>query len=202
MDSFHGLLCYSQYKIVFMTSNDIIQWIKTNVGPAICQAVADSGTTVFNETVMGGIHRQETGIKLMQLLGAGHTVPEIFSQLKGDYSQRPGEAAPGYHGFGGWQIDIGSFPDFIASGDWQDPYKCCLKAISVLTGDMEYLKSHFPFAQIKTDADLLQATIASYNCGAGKERSILNQGLDIDAATFGHNYSALVLGYMQVYASL
>ena len=185
-----------------MTNTQTLQWIKTNVGPAIDQAIGDSGTTVFTEDILAAIHMRETGDKVILLLQEGHTVPGIFSLLKGDYSQRPGEAQASYHGYGGWPSDIGSFPDFIASGDWQDPYRCCLKAIEVLTGDMNYLKTHYPFAQIKTDADLLQATIAAYNCGAGEERKILNQGLYFDAATYQHNYSAQVLQFRQLYLAL
>ncbi|MGK3945571.1 hypothetical protein ABK046_45420, partial [Streptomyces caeruleatus] len=93
-------------------------------------AIADSGTTLYTEDWLAAMAMREVNFLIAR--HAAKPLAEVAKLMRGDYSQRTGETKPQYHGYGFWQIDTGSFPDFISSGDWQDPYKCCMKAISVL----------------------------------------------------------------------
>jgi len=172
-----------------MTTNQILAWIKANLGPQIRQAIADSGYTTYTEDWIGAMTMQETGFLIAKLIGEGYSVPILFSHLKGDYSQRPGDAAVVPHGFGPIQIDLGSFPGFIASGDWQDPYKCYMQALKILEGDRLYLLHHYPFKQIQTDEDLAKATTAAYNCGADLQHtSILTRHMSGNTEQFINRY--------------
>jgi hypothetical protein len=81
---------------------------------------------------LAGIAYRETG-GLINKYGNVGTKPEIMHTImRGDFSKRTGEKEASFHGYGYWQIDIGSFPEFVKSGDWKDPLKCCIKAIDVL----------------------------------------------------------------------
>lgn len=183
-----------------MTNTDLIKWIKTNLGPAIQQALKDY-PSVITESILGGMAMRETGLKVMELLKAGNTYPNLDILVKGDYGQRSTDTQKIYHGYGYWQIDIASFPDFIKSGDWADPYKCCIQALHILELNKAYLLKQFPMIDSNHE-QFLRDLVASYNCGQGGEAIVIRHGEDVDARTFGHDYSKAVWGFKAIYESL
>ena len=176
-----------------MTEKLVIQWILTNLGPDIDKALAEAKAVnpdlLYDKAWLAGMCYRETGFLVARYVAQGALPAAIHPLMRGDYSKRAADKEKMYHGFGYWQIDIDSFPAFVKSGDWKDPYKTCVKAISVLEGKRKYLEPKFP--NLKGDS-LLRAITAAYNCGEGNVQKVLNAGQDIDARTHQHNYSAEV----------
>lgn len=182
-----------------MTEKQVIQWIITNLGSdidkALKQAKSQNTGLLYDKALLAGMCMRETGFLIARYIGQGAKPVTIHPLMRGDYGQRPGEKDKSYHGYGYWQIDIGSFPGFICGGDWKDPYKTCVMAISVLEGKRKYLQSKFP--QLKGE-DLLRAIVAAYNCGEGNIQKVLNAGQDVDVRTHQHNYSKEVWRFREI----
>jgi Transglycosylase SLT domain len=98
--------------------------------------------------------------------------------IKGDFSQRPGESSPRYHGFGVWQRDSGTW--HVGESYLQDVRKQAKDAAELLAAN------HRTF-------DQWDAAVAAYNCGPGNVRKAIDQGLSLDHFTTGRDYSADVL---------
>jgi hypothetical protein len=171
-----------------MTNQQIIDWLKTNIGADVQRAIADTNEQLFTPEIMIGMAMRETGLLIMNLINAGLNPPGIWERIKGDYSQRPGETIKQFHGFGLWQIDKHSFPDFVNSGNWSDPYKCCKQAISILNNNRAYLQAKFGTVTVNQ-------VIASYNCGEGNESRVIASQQDVDSRTFNHDYSKSVIEF-------
>lgn len=179
-----------------MTEKQILQWIKTNLSPIIDKAIEDSGATYTTDWLAAMAMRE---VNFIIARHSDKPVEIVAKLMKGDYGQRAGETQKSYHGFGFWQIDIGSFPEFINSGDWQDAYKCCLKAISVLDGKKKYLTSKDTSL---TGEALDKAVTAAYNTGEGNVYKSIKLERDVDTTTHQKNYSAEVWRYRSIYNSL
>ena len=187
-----------------MTDTQILQWIKSNLGSIIRQAINDSNgaSTPYTEDWLAGIAMRETGELIARYAPQQPDVNIVSSLMRGDYSQRPGETEKQYHGFGFWQIDIHSFPDFIKSGNWKDPYKCCCQAIADLESARAYLTAHAP-DEITSNQDLFNHYItAAYNCGSGNEMKVIELKEAVDNYTTGHDYSKAVFTYAGQYSIL
>lgn len=192
-----------------MTNTEILRWIKANLSPTIQQALGaakqKNPNLLYAEDWLAAIACRETGqlidkrLVTAGALPSGRQLAVIAPLMMGDYSQRPGETEKSHHGFGFWQADIASFPEFVKSGDWKDPAKACAMAISILEGKRLYLQPHFP--NLAGD-DLDRAITAAYNCGEGNVRDVLNEGHDIDIRTTDKNYSAQVWEFRKIYQSL
>lgn len=190
-----------------MTETQIIQWIKTNLGPIIdyslVMARGRNPDLLYTEDWLGGIAMRETGGLIAKLLpsvpATGNALNLISPLMRGDFGQRPADKEKMYHGFGFWQIDIASFPAFIKSGDWKDALFTCEKAIAVLEDKRAYIHEHFP--QLAGD-DLARAITAAYNCGEGNVVKVLTEQHDIDIRTTDKNYSAEVWRFRGIYQSL
>lgn len=185
-----------------MTEKDILSWININLGDAIDKAIIHARENFpdhpYTKDWLAGMIMRETGFLIARYIKAG-TKPEIIHTLmRGDYGQRPGEKEKNYHGYGYPQIDIGSYPDFVKSGDWKDPFKTCLKAIEVLEEKRQYLVPKFPNLQ---GDGLHRAITAAYNCGQGRIAQALNEGKDIDARTYNHDYSREVWRFREIFNS-
>ncbi len=176
-----------------MTEKAILQWIKTNLSPVIGKAIMDSKTDLFKTDLLAAMAMREVNFLIAR--HADKPLEQVSKLMKGDYGQRAGEKAKQYHGYSFWQIDTASFPDFINSGDWQDPYKSCLKAISVLEGKRKYLVS-------KLGEVPLNAIVAAYNTGEGNVYRSLKNGWDVDKTTHNKDYSKEVFRYRDIYNSL
>lgn len=182
-----------------MTNTDVLKWIKREIGPYIQRALLARPGSIFTEAELAGIGCRETG-QLMAIYIPKKSDPlTICSILRGDYTQRPGESQKQYHGYGVTQFDSGSFPEFIKSGDWKDPYKCFVKTIDILNAKMAYLLKHEPSL---AGESLKHYVVAAYNCGEGNEMKVINQHLDPDAYTTGHNYAAVVFDFAEIYKNL
>lgn len=186
-----------------MTNQQILRWIKKNIGLYIQKALLARPGNIYTEEWLAGIACRETGILIAKysFSPSGNTVDPltVCSLMRGDYTQRPGETEKQYHGYGITQIDIGSFPDFIKSGDWKDPLKCFIKSIDVLNIARTYLLNHEP---VLAGESLNHYITAAYNCAEGNEQKVIVKHLDPDAYTTGHNYSKEVFEFAEVYKSL
>lgn len=184
-----------------MTNTQILAWIKKNLGPIMQETIAAAKVKnvdlLYTEDWLGAIACRETGGLIARYPNA--PLSDVSSVMRGDYTQRPGETEKQYHGFGFWQVDIGSFPAFVRSGDWKDPAKACTMAIAILEGKRQYLQAHFP--QLSGD-ELDRAITAAYNCGEGNVGKQLTAGLDIDGRTADHNYSKNVWEFRTIYQTL
>lgn len=186
-----------------MTEKQTIQWILTNLGPDIDKALAVSKQKnpdlLYTIDWLAGMCYRETGFLINRYVTQGISTKNIHSLMRGDYGQRKGEVEKSYHGFGYWQIDIGSYPDFVKSGDWIDPYKTCIKAISVLEEKRLYLVKQLPTL---TGEPLHRAIIAAYNCGQGRVSQAIKEGKDVDYYTHQKDYSKMVWVYRNIAKAL
>jgi hypothetical protein len=182
-----------------MTDEDVLKWIKRNISPFIIKAREDRPTSIYTEARLAGIACRETGQLIAKYIPVQKDPLIICSILRGDYTQRYGETTKQYHGFGITQIDIGSFPGFIKSGDWKDPYKCFLKTIDILNGKKAYLEKHY---ETVSGESMIHYITAAYNCGEGNEAKVMQQHLDPDAYTTGHNYSNEVARFEEIYLTI
>lgn len=181
-----------------MTEKQTIHWILTNLGPDIDKALAakyKNPDLLYTKDWLAGMCYRETGFLINRYVTQGIATKNIHSLMRGDYGQGPGEIEKSYHGFGYWQIDIGSYPAFVKSGDWKDPYKTCVKAITVLEEKRVYLQKQLPTL---TGEQLNRAITAAYNCGQGNVTKALKAGKDVDIYTHQHDYSKEVWRYREI----
>lgn len=180
------------------TEAEMMRWIRDYLGNMMRQAVTGSA---FTEDWLAGMCARETGYKIIQYYNQGHDFAYVCENMRGDYGRRSGEASARYHGFGFWQIDIGSYPDFINSHDWKDPLKTARKAVTVLNEKKTYLQNRGWDAQLTAD-EFNRAITAAYNCGQGNVDKALRNNRPIDFYTFTQNYSAEVWRYRNIYRNL
>ena len=174
----------------------VLRWIKDYLEPVIIEAVKGSPYPVDQLAAMAC---RETGWKIEKYLNQKLPYATICEIMKGDYGQRAGDAEKIYHGFGFWQIDIGSYPEFVKSGNWKDPLKCCQMAVNVLETKRKYFLNKTP--GLKGDP-LERAVTAAYNCGEGNVFKALINHRDVDFYTFNHDYSKAVWGFRETYKDL
>jgi hypothetical protein len=177
-----------------MTEKQILQWIQSNLKQSILPALPG---TIYTEDWLGAMACREVG-GLINRYRATKKPAEIFPLLKGDYTQRPGETEKQYHGFGPWQIDVNTDIHFINAGEWMDPHAAAMKAVQVLESKRRYLTTHTALS----GEPLARAITAAYNCGEGNIVKVIARGLDIDAYTANHNYSADVFRMREIYKTL
>lgn len=186
-----------------MTEKEILRWIGANLGPTIDKVLEEARVKnpdlLYTKDLVAGIIMRETGLLIARYVPQKMKPEVIHTLMKGDFSQRKGEVEKSYHGFGYPQIDIASYPIFIKSGDWKDPYKVLRMAVAVLEEKRLYLEPKFP--NVKGDS-LMRAITAAYNCGQGNVAKVLRDGLDIDARTHGKDYSREVWRFRAIFNSL
>ena len=184
-----------------MTQERILYWIRDNLSDVIKKALSQDDSLIYTEDWLAGMAYRETGFLIGRYADKKMAADAIHSIIKGDYGRRPGELEKQYHGFGYWQIDIGSYPEFIKSGMWKDPYNTCLKAIRVLEEKRKYLTNHFDISTL--DADTFHRAItAAYNCGQGNVLKALKRSYDVDRYTHQGDYSKMIWEYRNAYKKL
>ncbi|MEP6927902.1 MAG: peptidoglycan-binding protein, partial [Ginsengibacter sp.] len=176
----------------------MMQWIKDNLGFIIKNAVSNSG---YSEDWLAGICARETGFLFTRYANQGFALDHISFLMKGDYGKRPRDAEKQYHGYGFWQIDIASFPAFINSGKWTDPFETAKMTVSVLEGKKNYLQKQGQREKL-TETAWEKAITAAYNCGEGNVNKALLRKLDVDSYTFSKDYSKEVFRYRNIYVNL
>jgi hypothetical protein len=186
-----------------MTEQRKAFWIRDNLGKYIRQALEDyrkvNPTHFYTEDWLAGIAFREVHNLIERYADQKLKFEVICSLMKGDYGQRKGDKEKCYHGFSFWQIDIGSFPEWIKTGSWKDPYKSCYKAIMVLDNKRKYLQVKFP--NLKGEL-LHKAVTSAYNSGEGNVRKALQAGLDTDHYTHNRDYAKEVFRYREIYRNL
>lgn len=186
-----------------MTEKQVIAWILRELGPvieiALEQTKAKTPDLPYTKDWLASMAYRETGFLIARYVAQNAKAEAIHSLMRGDYGRRPGESEKSYHGFGYWQIDIGSFPDFVKSGAWKDPFKTVVKAIDVLEGKRRYLQAKFPKLG---GEDLNRAVTAAYNCGEGNVQKVLLAGQDVDSRTHQKNYSKEVWRFREIARSI
>lgn len=180
-----------------MTNTQILKWIKVNLASDIKKSIAESD--LYTEDWIAGMICRETGGLIARYAPVQKDVAMIAASMKGDFTQRPGETEKQYHGFGFIQIDIGSYPDFVKSGNWKIPLKNFQQAVSCLEFSRKYLLLHFP--TLAGDG-LKHYVTAAFNCGVGNENKVITKQLDPDAYTAGHDYSKAVFEFAAIYMTL
>jgi hypothetical protein len=123
----------------------------------------------------------------------------------GDFGRRSPRGArstplpPDGGGFGRGLLQIDyDWHEFARTGNWRAPQANIFYGCQVLSQGRDFLQQRISLAP----ADLLQASIAAYNCGATATLGALQAGLDVDAKTTGADYSHDVLnraGWFQLY---
>ena len=94
----------------------------------------------------------------------------------------------GGHGHGIMQIDDRSHAAYIAKGTWKDPASNIEYGADVWMDNFNFFCDHFDL--VEDNAQLVWASTAAYNCGAGNVKKSLLAGVGIDQRTTGHDYSA------------
>ena len=117
------------------------------------------------------------GLPALLLFAVGSRESNLRN-VRGDKSQRPGEPAPRFHGFGVWQRDSGAFG--VDESYLEDVRRQADDAAALLAGH------HSRFGR-------WDAAVAAYNCGAGNVRRALDAGEPVDRHTAGRDYAADVL---------
>jgi hypothetical protein len=80
-------------------------------------------------------------------------------------------------GHGLYQIDLMSHYPFIATGQWSDPRAAMEYALKLYSGNRDQIRKAVPSIG---PLDLIRATIASYNAGAGAVIKALKAGVPAD----------------------
>lgn len=91
-------------------------------------------------------------------------------------------------GVGVFQIDWESHHEFIARGTWRDVRSCMDYALEVL----EQARRHLSKACGLRGDELLDATVAAYNAGAGRVAKFVREDRSLDGATFHPGYVAKI----------
>lgn len=176
----------------------MMKWIKDNLSGVINQAIAG---TNYTEDWLAGMCARETGFLFLRYANQGRSFAEICPLMKGDFGQRKTDAEKIYHGFGFWQIDIASFPEFINAGKWTDPVETAKMAVKVLNEKKSYLKQK-GWDQKLDPVMWERAITAAYNCGQGNVHKALTENKDVDCFTHQNNYSKEVFRYRGIYSTL
>lgn len=184
-----------------MTQTRILYWIKEQLSPIINKALEKNPDVIYTEDWLAGMVYREVGFLIGRYADQKMKPEVIHSLMKGDYTRRDGELEKQYHGFGYFQIDIGSYPTFIKSGNWKDPYLTCLKAIDVLEEKRKYLVKRIDMENSPL-LDIHRAITAAYNCGQGNVMKAIEKKYDVDRYTHQGNYSKMVWEYREAYRNL
>jgi hypothetical protein len=180
------------------TRTDISRWIKNNLSTYIKNAIVTTNTynyITITEDWLGAIANRETGHLILKYVNRGKTFEEITRLMKGDF--RKGI----YNGYSYWQIDIGSFPEFIEDNLWLDPQKSANKAAEVLVEKASFLANKNWNKVLNVDL-FERAVTSSYNCGQGNVDRALRTSKGVDYYTFNKDYSKEVFKMRQQYKVL
>ena len=188
-----------------MTERQIMTWYKQNLLPSVEKAIAykkeRDPSLIYTADWLIAMAYRETWTLVVRYIQNKILLENVLTIVKGDYGRREGELEKQFHGFGFWQIDIGSYPSFVKSGEWKDPFKCCCKAIDVLEEKRNSLERHLRKEQYDVETFHRMIT-AAYNCGQGNVIAAVQKKQPIDSRTHEKNYSQKVWEYRTLYNSL
>jgi hypothetical protein len=172
--------------------------MKEWLGPVIQEALTQRPGLIYTEEWLAAIAYQETGPLLHRYIAREMEFDDICTLMRGSYSRRNREPKKRFHGFSFWQLDMGSYTDFLLSGDWKHPFRSCLKLIDILEKKRKFLVTR---CRLKGD-ELCQAITAAYDCGQGNVIKAIKNDLPIDHFTYRKNYSTEIWKVRQEYLKL
>ena len=149
-------------------------------------AAAQSG---LSAALIGGIGSRESGWGLtVKPVGPGGTGDVAARRAPTQF--RAGPLPPDGLGYGRglMQIDYDS-QELARTGNWQDPAQNIPAGCKILTGFRDLLQHRTSL----TGADLIRASVASYNSGPGRVLTAIQSKQDVDFFTAGRDYSKDVL---------
>jgi len=184
---------------VLRSNTDVLVWIKKYLHDILLNVEhsykPDEFCTITADW-LAAIACRETGGLIVKYVNKGISLENVSALMLGDYTNGR------YHGYGFFQIDIRSFPDFIISNDWKDPELCAIKASQVLHSKNAYLLKQPSFIALTDVVAKERAVTAAYNCGEGNVAHVLLHGDDIDSRTAGKDYSKQVFEFREIYKGL
>ncbi len=166
-----------------MTELDCLSWINKNLGKYITDACEN---TIYDLPSLAALTMRETGGLIAHVAPLVSSFNVLCKLMTGDYTKRKHDLNHKYHGYGFTQIDIDSYPAFIASNDWQKPEKLYPFTIKILESKRHYIINHF---NDLSHQELERSIFAAYNCGEGNVVKAIQNNEDVDHYTTGHNYS-------------
>jgi len=180
-------------------ANDAALLTELELATPLAQSVQDAVASLgLPACVIGGIGSRESrwGIALKP---AGPAGTGDFAPRRYPTQFRAGPLPPDGGGFGRglMQIDYDAQP-FARDGAWKDPGANIRTGCSILASYRDLVARKTSLAGLA----LLQAAIASYNCGPGNALRAIQDGRDMDFYTAGRNYSHDVLdraGWFQLH---
>lgn len=175
-----------------------MQWIKTNLSGQIARAIKGS---IYSEDWLAGMYARATGYKIIKSSNKGFSHKEVWLKMEGDWRKWTKDKEKKYHGFGFWQIDVDSYPDFVNSGGWTNPLKYCQKSVAVLNEKRDYLIVKGWNKKIDV-LSFERAITAAYNCSQGNVNKALLYASDVDRYTFAQDYSKEVFRHRTLHKSL
>jgi hypothetical protein len=130
---------------------------------------------------------QAAGVSPAILYGLGHLESGWGTQLDSNFTGDNG------HGHGYLQIDDGSWADWLANNNWQDPVVNVQKGLSILLDYYNQLQAKLSGLSIP---QLIQVALAAYNAGPGRVASAVSKALTAgtdpvvaaNAVTYGGDY--------------
>lgn len=139
------------------------------------------------------IPRQPTRCVVRDAKGAcTKTLAQLVQELNFPVQvQADGQLKPTTRGWGHglYQIDLMTHYKFIATGKWSDPREAMRYALDLYAKNKAQIQKALP--NLGT-VDLMRATIASYNAGAGAVINALKAGKSLDSVTYHPGYVAKI----------
>lgn len=124
------------------------------------------------------------------------TLAQLVAQIGFPVTEAGGKLKPTTRGWGHglYQIDLQSHWPFISTGKWADPREAMEYMLKLYTGNRAAIRRAFPNIG---PLDLLRATIASYNAGAGAVISALRKGVPANMLDKGAGMVTYGEGYVE-----
>lgn len=123
-----------------------------------------------------------------------------MTNMKGDYRKSKHFPGGGYHGYGIMQVDVGTDPQWIASGAWQNVDQAIMHGTSILNSKKNELNRMWQGE--RTLQQFLWTLSASYNTGTSRAYPDFKASGNPDRRTTGHDYGRDVLQRMQEFSAL
>jgi hypothetical protein len=124
-----------------------------------------------------------------------------MTNMKGDFRKSKHFPKGGYHGYGIMQVDVGTDPQWIASGAWVNDISAAIMRGTKILGDKRNELNRM-WEGSRTLQQFLWVLAASYNTGSGRAYPSFKNHGNPDRTTTGKDYGKDVLGRMVEFQEL